>query len=445
MLASTRSVNPDASAGVDVRTAALAKITRRLIPFLFLLYVVAWLDRVNVGFAALQMNSDLGFSEAAFGFGSGVFFVGYCLSEVPSNIILARIGARLWIARIMLTWGAISVAMMFVRTPATFYLLRFALGAAEGGFFPGVIYYLSLWYPATQRARAIAKFMTAVPVTGLISGPLSGTLLGLKGVFGLAGWQWLFLCEGLPAVVLSGVVLVYLTDRPEAAHWLTPEERECVIAELAEEHRAASRPISVLAGVMNPTIWRLGIIFLLAAIGFYGYSFWSPLVIKSLTKLSDLGVGLISAAISAATIVFMLMNSMHSDRKDERPIHVAVSLLIMAIGLFASAFLHSPLLGIIALALIPIGHCSAYGPFWSIPSRFLSGNAAAAGTALVVAIANIGGFVGPTLIGYLKKQTGTHMSAFILLGSFGVVAALLSYRLRRTREILASPSEGSGL
>jgi len=202
----------------------LRKVTRRLIPFLFLLYVVAWLDRVNVGYAALHMNSDLGFSSTAFGFGSGVFFLGYCLFEVPSNLLLDRVGARRWISRIIVSWGAISVAMMFVRTPLTFYILRFMLGAAEAGFFPGVVYYLSLWYPETQRARAIAAFMTAIPVTGLIGGPVSGALLGLDGVSGLAGWQWLFLVEGLPAILLGVIVLVYLTDRPEAAHCLAPAE-----------------------------------------------------------------------------------------------------------------------------------------------------------------------------------------------------------------------------
>jgi ACS family tartrate transporter-like MFS transporter len=216
----------------DVATATLRKVTLRLIPFLFLLYIIAWLDRVNVGFAALQMNSDLGFSSAAFGFGSGVFFVGYCLFEVPSNLVLHRVGARRWIARIMVTWGAISAAMMFVRTPPTFYLLRFLLGAAEAGFFPGMVYYLSHWYPETQRARAIAAFMTAVPVSGVIGGPVSGALLQLNGTFGLAGWQWLFLAEGLPAILLGVIVLLYLTDKPEIAQWLTPAERDWLISKL---------------------------------------------------------------------------------------------------------------------------------------------------------------------------------------------------------------------
>lgn len=411
-----------------VRASALGKVTLRLIPFLFILYVVAWLDRVNVGFAALQMNADLGFSEATFGFGSGVFFIGYCLFEVPSNLILARVGARLWISRIMLTWGLISACMMFVRTPTTFYILRFLLGAAEAGFFPGVIYYLSLWYPAEHRARAIAGFMTAVPVTGLIGGPLSGMLLSLRGVHGLAGWQWLFLGEGIPAIILGIIVLFYLTDRPQVARWLTPEERHWIVAELATEQSFDSP--TLWRALLNPDILRLGVIFLLAALGFYGYSFWSPLLIKSLTGTSDLGVGWISATISAMTIVFMLFNGLDSDRTGERPRHVAVALVVMSAGFLLSPFVRSPLAGVAVLALVPIGHCSAYGPFWSIPSRLLSGRMAAAGTAMVVTIANVGGFLGPALIGYLKDRTGTHTIAFLILGAMGMVAALLVFTMR---------------
>ena len=414
----------------DPRTAALRKINCRLIPFLFVLYVVAWLDRVNVGFAALQMNADLKFSDAAFGFGSGIFFLGYCLFEVPSNLILARVGARLWISRIMITWGLISAGMIFVRTPLAFYVLRFFLGAAEAGFFPGVIYYLSLWYPAAQRARAISAFMTAVPVTGLVGGPLSGLLLTLNGRWGLAGWQWLFLGEGVPAIVLGVIVLFYLTERPEVATWLTPGERESIIAELSKE-RAGNDLTTIRAGLMNPAVWRLGVIFFLAAIGFYGYSFWSPLVIKSLTGTSDLGVGLIAAAIGAVTIFFMLLNGAHSDRTGERPLHIAAALFLMVIGFVGCALIRMPLLAIIFLALVPIGHCSAYGPFWSLPSRFLSGDAAAAGTALVVTIANVGGFAGPALIGFLKQQTGTHVLAFLLLAGFAAIATWLTIGLRR--------------
>jgi len=421
----------------DVGSLTLRKITLRLIPFLFLLYIVAWLDRVNVGFAALQMNSDLGFSSAAFGFGSGVFFLGYCLFEVPSNLILHRVGARLWISRIMVSWGAISASMMFVRTAPTFYVLRFLLGAAEAGFFPGVVYYLSHWYPEGQRARAIAAFMTAIPVSGVVGAPLSGALLTLNGLFGLAGWQWLFLVEGIPAILLGVIVLVYLTDRPETADWLTSAERDWLVNTLTAERssRQGTFPIGIFAALTNPIIWHLGIIFLCAAIGFYGYSFWAPLVVKSLTETSDLGVGVILGAMSTVTIICMILNSAHSDHADERPLHVAVPLLISGAGFFGCAVLREPTLALFFLALIPIGHCAAHGPFWSMPSRFLTGAPAAAGIALVVTIANVGGLLGPTIIGALKDRHGTHGPAFLLLGGFAIVGALLAVLLRNTEAL----------
>lgn len=419
----------------------LRKVTFRLIPFLFLLYIVAWLDRVNVGFAALQMNADLGLSAAAFGFGSGIFFAGYCLFEVPSNIILERVGARRWLARIMVTWGLISVGMMFVREPVSFCVLRFLLGVAEAGFFPGVIYYLSLWYPGPQRARAIAAFMTAIPVTGVVGGPLSGALLGLDGRFGLQGWQWLFLLEGLPAIVLGIVTIFYLTDQPETARWLSEAERNWLVTTLVNERKEFAHSVSPMIALANGTIWRLGIIFLLAAIGFYGYSFWSPLLIRSLLGISDLSVGLVSAVISLVTICGMLINSTHSDRTDERSLHVAVSLLVMAAGCAGCAFFRQPLLAVISLALIPLGHCGAYGPFWSMPSRFLTGPAGASGVALVATIASVGGFLGPTIIGTLKDRTGTHVLAFVLLAGFGFAAALLTLWLKEPRRPDYAPAD----
>ncbi len=416
----------------DLAAATLRKVTVRLIPFLILLYIVAWLDRVNVGFAALQMNADLGFSASAFGFGSGIFFLGYCLFEVPSNIILHRVGARLWIARIMVSWGVISAAMMFVQTPMSFYVLRILLGVAEAGFFPGVIYYLGLWYPGEQRARAIAAFMMGIPVAGLVGGPLSGLLLGLDGYGGLAGWQWLFLAEGVPAVVLGFVVLLMLPDGPGQARWLTRAERDWLETKLAVERAAcaAAHPISTLAALTNGTVWRLGTTFLLVVIGFYGYSIWSPLVFRSLTGFSDLGVGLLSGAIAAVTIVAMLWNSAHSDRTGERALHVAIPNLIMGLGFLGGALLPTPALAILSLALVPIGHAAAYGPFWSMPSRFLTGQAAAGGIALVATIVNIGGFMGPTLIGVLRDRTGTHAAAFLLLGGLAIVSSVLALQLR---------------
>jgi ACS family tartrate transporter-like MFS transporter len=417
---------PTISPTEEVSAVALRKVTWRLIPFLFLLYAIAWLDRVNVGFAGLQMNADLGFSSATFGFGSGIFFLGYCLFEIPSNIILERVGARLWIARIMVTWGLISVGLMLVRTPPLFYMLRFLLGAAEAGFFPGVIYYLSLWYPTAQRARAIAAFMTAVPVTGLIGGPLSGALLGLDGTYGLKGWQWLFLLEGLPAMVLGISVIFYLNDRPETTRWLAPAERDWLVETLAAERNACPLRRDIRVALTDGTVWKLGIIFLLVAAGFYGYSFWGPLIIKSLTGLSNFEVGLVLGAISAVTILGMLLNGYHSDRTGERAIHIAMPLLVSAVGLVGCALLRQPVLAVTALALVPLGHCASYGPFWSMPTKFLTGPAAAAGIALVTMIANVGGFAGPTLIGVLKARTGTHTDAFLLLGGLAVIAALLA-------------------
>jgi MFS transporter, ACS family, tartrate transporter len=329
----------------------------------------------------------------------------------------------------MVTWGLISAALMFVRTPAAFYLLRFLLGVAEAGFFPGVIYYLSLWYPAAHRARAIAAFMSAVPVSGLIGGPLSGALLELDGLHGLAGWQWLFLLEGLPAVILGTSVLFYLKDRPETTQWLTPAERDWLVETLAAERKACVLRPNIHVALTDITVWKLGFIFLLVAAGFYGYSFWAPLVIKSLTGLSNFKVGLVLGAISAVTILGMLLNGYHSDRTGERAIHTAVPLFVMGVGLIGSALLHQPVLAIIALALVPIGHCASYGPFWSTPTQFLTGQAAAAGIALVTVIANVGSFAGPTLIGVLKAKTGTHTAAFALLGGLAVIAALLALKL----------------
>jgi ACS family tartrate transporter-like MFS transporter len=419
------------------------KVAWRLIPYLFLLYIVAWLDRVNVGFAALQMNADLNFSATVFGFGSGIFFLGYCLFEIPSNLVLERVGARLWITRIMVTWGVISVALLFVRTPVTFYLLRFLLGAAEAGFFPGIIFYLGLWFPAAQRARAIAGFMTAVPVSGLIGGPLSGALLEINGLLGLKGWQWLFLAEGVPAVVLGLSVPFCLPDRPETVRWLTSTERDWLTEKLAAERQAcqASGPMKIRHALGHATLWRLGIIFLLSATGFYGYSFWSPLVVKSLLTVSDLGVGLILGGISAVVIVGMQLNGAHSDRTGERPIHIAVPSLVMGLGFAGCALLRDPTSAIIALALVPLGHCGSYGPFWALPTQLLTGQAAAAGIALVTMIASVGGLAGPWLIGIFKTHTGTHRDAFLLLAGLAFIAAFLAWQMRgQIRKQLAPPA-----
>ena len=422
---------------------ALLKVTRRLLPFLFLLYVVCFLDRVNLGFAALQMNHDLGFSPAVYGFGAGIFFLGYVLFEVPSNLVLARVGARRWIARIMISWGVVASAMMFIRGPLSLYALRFLLGAAEAGFFPGMIYYLSRWYPAAERARAISRFMVAIPVSGIVGGPISGALLGLNGRLGLAGWQWLFLLEGLPAVLLGFVVLAFLTDGPDEAKWLTTAECEWLNARLAEERDECERRhgLGVAQALTNGTVWRLGALILLSnAFGVYVLGLWLPQIVRSLTGLSDLAVGVVTAVPNLVAAITMVLVGAHSDRTGERLLHIAVVATVAAVGFVASAWLQSPLLVVVALSLAAAGAISSHGPFWTLPSRFLTGSAAAGGIALIVSIANLAGFAGPYVMGLLKGASGSFRSGLISVGLASFAGAILAVWLRRA-PALASGQE----
>ena len=416
----------------------MRKLFVRLIPFLIFLYVIAFLDRVNVGFAALQMNADLGFSASQFGFGSGMFFIGYCLAEVPSNLILTRVGARLWIARIMITWGILAAAMMFVRTPNQFYVLRFALGVAEAGFFPGVVFYLGQWFPMASRARAIAAFMTGIPLSGIIGGPLSGALLGLNGHLGLAGWQWLFLLEGVPAMLLAFVVFRYLDDSLEQARWLDASERTELIAALGAERQGSK---SARQALVNPTVWLLGVIFLLANVGYYGYAIWSPQIIKAISGAGNLGTGVIAGAISLAMAAGMIANGRHSDRAGERYLHVALALSLMTVGFVGFVSLPSPALSLCALALVPIGIGSAYGPFYTIPSAFLADDAAAAGIALIASLANVGGIIGPALIGWIKDISGGYRGSFLILGVMAFAAAALTLYVRASQQRTSRAAE----
>lgn len=418
----------------------LAKVTRRLLPFLFVLYVVCFLDRVNLGFAALQMNQDLGFTPAVYGFGAGIFFLGYVLCEVPSNLILARIGARKWIARIMITWGIVASAMMFIRGPLSLYAFRFLLGAAEAGFFPGMIYYLSNWYPVDERARAIARFMVAIPISSVVGGPLSGALLGLDGRLGLAGWQWLFLLEGLPAVLLGFVVLAYLTDRPEEATWLTSEERAWLSTHLGEEREQRQRRhgLSVLQALSNPTVWQLGVLILLCnAFGVYVLGLWLPQIVRSLSGVSDFMVGVVTALPNLVAAVAMVLVGAHSDRSGERLLHISASATGAAIGFLGSAYLHSPVLVVLALSLAAAGLLSSHGPFWPLPSVFLSGSAAAGGIALIVSVANLAGFVGPYVMGVLKGSSGSFQSGLLGLALASLAGAALALWLRRSNLLRA--------
>ena len=414
--------------------AAMRKVSLRLIPFLFVLYVVAYLDRINVGFAQLQMKGALGFSDSVYGLGAGIFFVGYFLFEVPSNLILVRTGARVWIARIMITWGLIASAMAIVETPAAFYALRFLLGVAEAGFFPGVIYYLSQWFPAAERASAISRFMTAAAVSGIIGGTLSGALLMLDGAAGLAGWQWIFVAEGIPSVVLGVAVLFFLTDRPEQATWLSPAEQAFLGAKMQAEadHIARVGHVSLRQALLHPTVWRLSLLSFTLLVGLYSISFWLPQIVKSFSSLDNVEVAFISAIPYVAATVAMVMVGAHSDRSRERCLHVAGAALLGAVGLAMSAFVHSPVPGLIALSVAAMGIFSAIPVFWSLPTAFLSGTAAAGAIALINSLGNLGGFVGPYLIGRVRDVTGSFTGSLLIIAGLLVGSSALALSLRRS-------------
>lgn len=418
------------------------KVTWRLMPFLIICYIVSYLDRANISFAKLQFMSDLGFSEAAYGLGAGLFFLGYVLFEVPSNLILARTGARVWIARIMITWGLVAAAMMFVRGPVSLYAVRFLLGVAEAGFFPGIIYYLSGWYPAAERARAVARFMVAIPISGVLGGPISGALLGLNGVLGLAGWQWLFFLEGLPAVLLGFVVMRYLTDRPEDAEWLAPAEREWLSARLSREREGCERHhgLSVFQALSNGTVWRLGALLLLSnAFGVYVLGLWLPQIVRAVAGLSDLMVGVVTAVPNLVAAVAMVLVGAHSDRTGDRLGHIAAAAGTAGVGFFVSALVHSPVLAVVGLSIAAAGLLSSHGPFWPLPSMFLTGSAAAGGIALVCSVANLAGFLGPYALGLLKDASGGFQTGLLALGLICLAGGGLALHLRRAPVLATAP------
>ncbi len=388
---------------VDV-VLVLAKARRRLIPFLSLLYIVAYLDRINVGFAALQMNQALGFSATVYGLGAGIFFLGYVLFEIPSNVILARVGARLWIARIMITWGLVSSAMIFVRSAPGFYTLRFLLGVAEAGFFPGIIFYLTRWFPARERGRAIAAFMTATLAAGVVGGPISGALLSLHGAGGLAGWQWLFLLEGAPAIVLGFVVLKVLAERPDEAAWLTGPERTALIACLREDE-GAQRHETTRVALGNARTWLLAVVYFTIPVTLYGIGFFLPQMLKAASGSSDFRVGLLSAVPYAAGAIAMVVVGRHSDRTGERRWHVLMPALIGAAGLLLAAASTGITWTVVTLSIAMLGLASMFGPFWALTTSTMGGVGAAASIALVNSVGNTGGFVGPYLLGAINDAT----------------------------------------
>ncbi len=419
-----------------IGASALRKASVRLIPLIAIAYGVAYTDRVNISFAALQMNRDLHFSASSYGLGAGLFFLSYAACEIPSNLLLYRFGARRWIARIMLTWGFLAMGMMFVKTPREFYVVRFLLGMAEAGFFPGVVFYLSQWFPANVRARTVSRFYVALPLSSVFMGGLAGALLNLQGRMGLAGWQWLFLAEGFPAVILSVVFLAYLPNRPGEAKWLTAEERDWLIDKLRSENESIGSAAddrhgdSALRAILNPRVWQLGIYLLCIYIGFYAFSFSAPVLIEQVTGFSNTNVGFAIAIMGMLGALGLVLNGMHSDRAGERYLHLVVPCVLIAAAFVVGGLTVAPIFALPAYAIIFIAFNATAGPSWAIASSFLTGKSAAAGIATANTIAIVGGFLGPYWMGRAKDFTGNYQSGMLTLALPALAGAAIVLVMR---------------
>ncbi len=409
-----------------MQDALFRKLLWRLIPFLFTAYVVSFLDRVNVSVAALTMRHDLGLGPEALGLGFGIFAAGYVLCEIPSNLMLHRFGARLWIARIMISWGIVSSATALVNNATHFYIVRFLLGVAEAGFVPGICFYLTLWFPNVWRAKAMVAFLVAVPITGVIGNPISGALLGLDGIWGLHGWQWLFILEGIPAIILGFVCLRVLTDTPAKADWLTEPERSWLQNVLNRERTELEKRHSYTLGqvLTNGRVLTLALVNFCYIVGNSGTSLWLPQVIKEF-GLTNLQVGFVAAIPYLCGAVGMILWARHSDRAMERTWHVAIAGLLATVAFGVSAAMNSPLLAMVALTLGMVGTFGFFGTFWAIPPSFLSGQAAAAGIALIISVGNLGGLVGPYVVGWMRQATDSFALAFVAMSGFFLVASVL--------------------
>jgi ACS family tartrate transporter-like MFS transporter len=390
------------------------------------------------------MNKELGFSPTVFGFGAGIFFLGYFLFEVPSNLVLYKVGARIWIARVMITWGLISGAMAFVEGPNSFYALRFLLGAAEAGFFPGIILYLSYWFPARQRAAVTAIFMAAAPLSTVLGSPVSGALLEMHGLLGLSGWQWMFIVEAVPALILGVMVLFYMTDRPEKAKWLRDDERNWLVTTMNAEaaKKASTANHSVWRGLADPRVIALSLVYFGTSAGLYTLGIWAPQIIKEF-GLSSLQVGFLNALPGIVAIVAMVLWARHSDRSGERTWHVVGACLLASLGLVLAGFAGSVLAVLLALTLVNIGISSAKPPLWSMPTLFLSGSAAAAGIATINSIGNLGGFVGPAMIGWIKDLTGSFQGGLFFVAGLLVLSVILTLVLARSQRTSDAAAAGA--
>lgn len=389
-------------------------------------YIVAYIDRVNVGFAKLQMLGDLKFSESIYGFGAGVFFLGYFLFEVPSNLILHKVGARVWICRVLVTWGIISACTALVHTPGQFYAMRFLLGVAESGFFPGMILYLTYWFPSHRRANMVATLLTGSAISGIIGGPVSGYILHyLAGVLGIAGWQWLFILEALPAVVLGFVVLATFDDRVAKARWLSEEEKVAVAAEISEEASVKTHH-TTLSVFISPRVWLMGTIYFGIEMGSYAIGFWLPTMIRQTGVKDAFDIGLRTVAPYSLALITMILVGRHSDKTRERRWHVAVPCIVAAVGfVLCTVGGSNPFLVGLGMNLAVAGVVTAVPMFWALPTSFLGGTAAAAGIALVNCTGNLGGFFSPAIVGYLKTHTGTLNSGLYLISGCMLASALL--------------------
>jgi D-galactonate transporter len=405
-----------------------AKVVRRLIPFLMICYLGAYLDRVNVGFAKLQMLNDLHFSETVYGMGAGIFFLGYFLFEVPSNLVLHRVGARKWLARIMLTWAVISASFLFVKTPTTFYVLRFLLGVAEAGFSPGVILYLTYWFPAARRAKALSLFFMAIPLAGMIGGPLSGWIMhSLSGVMALAGWKWLFILEALPSLLLGVAILLYLDDSIVKAKWLSETEKNLLARNVAADNAHTTAHLSIKAFIGDRRLWLMATIYFCVVLGQYGLTFWLPTIIRKAGVADPLWVGAFTAIPYLCAIVALPLVGMSADHWRERRLHLAIPMLIAA-----AAFAVLPALGgvgasVVCLSIAAAGILTSSSQFWSLPTALLGGMSAAAGIAAVNCFANLAGFFSPAIVGFLNDFTGKSTAGLIFISAAIVLGALLVF------------------
>ncbi|CAO3440514.1 MFS transporter [Azospirillum endophyticum] len=411
-----------------LRKAAFRKVIWRILPILTLGYVFNFLDRTNIGFAALQMNRDIGLSATPFGWGAGILFIGYCAFELPSNMMLYRYGARIWISRIMISWGLLSCAMSFVSGPTSFYVMRFALGVAEAGFFPGVAFFLSTWFPAQYRARILSWFLVAIPVSSVIGGPLGGTLLGLDGYFDLAGWQWLFIVEGLPAVIIGLVLLKLLADGPQDAAWLTPDEKRLIIASVEGEKR--DRVVNRLGSALRDVrVWVCTVVYLGFTVGSYGIQIWFPQILKQ-QDLSNLQVGWISALPYLAASIGMIIWARVADRSSRKIAHLSTCCFLAVVGFLVAISTGRFDLSLLGLTAALLGVTAARAIFWSIPTRFLTGIAAAGGIAFINTIGTTGGFFGPTIVGWLKDATGSFEAGLLAMAGFLAVSTVFALLLK---------------